>query len=254
MLDVSSEPPVKRGKLDGENKPTLTYWNGRGLCEQVRFMLAACDVDYDEAVPGVDDISHLSDSHHFEQLKAQGNLAFDQVPLLCIDGLHLVQSGAIVRYLAKKHGLVGTSLAHEAMCDVVHQGIRDWHAACGIAFEFNFGHYAPSAEELAKFRQANSKYLPLLERIAVKSDSGFIMEGYGVAGLTYCDVALAEVLDQNLMREPALLENYPGLAKVHANLRDQVWLKNFLASNKRKTKKLEDVEPYKASVNRTLQR
>ena len=40
-------------------------------------------------------------------LKESGALAMGSVPLLCIDGLQLVQSQAIVRYLARNHGLCG---------------------------------------------------------------------------------------------------------------------------------------------------
>ena len=42
-----------------------------------------------------------------DYLRENGYLAFNQVPLLRIDGLNLVQSQAIVRYLARKHHLYG---------------------------------------------------------------------------------------------------------------------------------------------------
>jgi hypothetical protein len=41
------------------------------------------------------------------------------VPLLRIDGLALVQTKAIVRYLAEKHGLRGATPAEVATCDMV---------------------------------------------------------------------------------------------------------------------------------------
>ena len=37
------------------------------------------------------------------------DLLFEQVPLLRIDGLKLVQSGAIVRYVARKGKLLGSN-------------------------------------------------------------------------------------------------------------------------------------------------
>ena len=39
---------------------------------------------------------------------------FGQVPLLEIDGLKLVQTGAIVRYLARKHGMYGINNVESA--------------------------------------------------------------------------------------------------------------------------------------------
>jgi glutathione S-transferase len=38
-----------------------------------------------------------------------GKVLFGQVPLLEIDGLNLVQTGAIVRYLARKYNLYGNN-------------------------------------------------------------------------------------------------------------------------------------------------
>ena len=42
-----------------------------------------------------------------------------QLPLLEIDGLKIVQSGAIVRYIARKHGLDGVSAEEKMRADVV---------------------------------------------------------------------------------------------------------------------------------------
>ena len=42
-----------------------------------------------------------------------------QLPLLEIDGLKIVQSGAIIRYIARKHGLEGGSAEEKMRADVV---------------------------------------------------------------------------------------------------------------------------------------
>jgi len=42
-----------------------------------------------------------------EDLRKAGCLQFEQVPLVQIDGLNLIQSGAIVRYLGNRFGLYG---------------------------------------------------------------------------------------------------------------------------------------------------
>ncbi len=42
-----------------------------------------------------------------------------QLPLLEIDGLKIVQSGAIIRYIARKHGLDGGSAEEKMRADVV---------------------------------------------------------------------------------------------------------------------------------------
>ena len=45
----------------------------------------------------------------------EGVLAFDQVPMLEIDGLHLVQTGCITRYIARKAGLYGKTNEDSAL-------------------------------------------------------------------------------------------------------------------------------------------
>ena len=60
---------------------TLTYWNGRGRCEGIRIMLAACGVKYSDNVPGFED-SHINKKEHIESMRSNGHLLMNQVPLL----------------------------------------------------------------------------------------------------------------------------------------------------------------------------
>lgn len=230
-------------------KPTLTYWNGRGLCEPIRFMLAVCQVDYDEVVPGFDGATHIEEKRHFESLRDSGMLMFNQVPLLCIDGLELVQSRAIVRYLANRHGLAGGTPAEVAICDITAESIQDWMGAMGRAFEF-CGAYDPDEERMHAIRNANTKYLPLLERLASKSNTGFLMGGHGPKGLTYPDVLLLEGFEMATCREPTLLDPYPTLKGLHAKLRGLPEIKAFLESDKRKSKDPAGIQEYRDTVRR----
>ncbi len=54
-----------------------------------------------------------------------GKLAFGQVPLYEEPGLALVQSGTIVRYLAKKHGYNGANEQEALHIDVAYEGAQD---------------------------------------------------------------------------------------------------------------------------------
>jgi hypothetical protein len=95
--------PAEEAWLSSEDCPgwarsqqvaTLVYWSGRGLGDQVRFLLEFTMTPYAEE--GVDT------AEAFGALKASGELAFGQVPLLRLDGLRLVQTQAIMRHLARK--------------------------------------------------------------------------------------------------------------------------------------------------------
>ena len=71
----------------------LTYWSGRGNAELVRLMMEACGQPYEEQVYG-SAAKTLSQPAEMHRMFKDGVLAFDQVPLLEIDGLRLVQKFA----------------------------------------------------------------------------------------------------------------------------------------------------------------
>lgn len=256
---ASDAPPAFEGPPDSPVGPTtLTYWNGRGLAESIRFMLAVCGEDYAERVPTCHpSVTHLAEPAQLVDLRNEGFLVWNQVPLLVIDGLHLTQSQACVRYLARKHGLCGACDADSTRCDIVAEGINDWKSMMGRGFEFSFGAFDPSPEQLQKTEAANAKYFPLFERLlkrALDSAKPAYMMSYIGLELTYCDIMLFEGLEQVLPRCPGCTDAFPLLKALHAHLRTLPKLAAFLASDMRKNKDASTVPGYKASVNKTLAR
>jgi glutathione S-transferase len=77
-----------------------SYFNVRGHGQRVRYALAGAGLDWEEVL--------LTQLGAMEAVKPE--CLFTQVPLLEMDGLKLVQSWAIVRYLGSKDGL---SPAHQ---------------------------------------------------------------------------------------------------------------------------------------------
>ncbi len=49
----------------------------------------------------------MNEPEDIEKLRNGGKLFFNQLPLLEMDGMNMVQSYAIVRYIAAKHNLNG---------------------------------------------------------------------------------------------------------------------------------------------------
>ena len=232
---------------------TLTYWNGRGLCEAIRIMLAFTGEEYDEAVPGFPGVTHLSEPQHFNSLRDSGALLMGSVPLLCIDGLQLVQSQAIVRYLARKHALCGdpASAADAVKCDIVAETILDWKRSIGVAFEFSINGYEPSDEQRATLAAGNAKFLPRLEACLRRNgtESGSDAHFVGTV-LTYADVVALEPLEQIAPYED--LASFPLMKQLHATLLAIPRLSAFLASDRRKMKSQDGVAAYKACVRHTL--
>jgi len=242
------EPPAKKMKMG----TTLTYWNGRGLCESIRFMLAFTGEKYEEAVPGFEGVKHLSEPSHMQKVREDGLLVWNQVPLLCIDGLNLVQSKAVVRYLAEKHNVRGTCPAEVAMCDMIAEGIADWKTAIGHPFEFGFGAHAQTDENKTKNVAGNGRYLPMVERCLAKNNpNGSVGGGFLVgSSATYCDVLALEVLDQIVRADDQCLAEFPLTSSLYKTMAAK--MKDFLSSDMRKSKVQDTIEGYKKTVMHTL--
>lgn len=137
----------------------LHYFNGRGLAEQIRFMLAATGVEWADR--------HLVKREQFQELKASGVLPWDQVPLLELEGERFTQSMAAVRHLARRAGLYGDGPSQAARCDIIADGIRD---ALGAFSGVPFAPERAAALAAARDRMVG-KYLPCLERMLRDNDA-----------------------------------------------------------------------------------
>ena len=230
---------------------TLTYWNGRGKAESIRLLLAICGEDYTEQVPLFDDTTHITTAEHVQTLRKEGYLLMNQLPLLCIDGMRLVQSGAITRYLAKKHQLCGDgTVEQDVLCDMLNDSITDWRTMGYGPFEFELS-YEPTPEQRTKLVHANAKYLPLFERQLQKNNSKNYLVG---TQYTYPDFRLWELLVEVVPHlEDAVLEKeYPLVARYYTQLQHHAGIQQFVASAQRKTKTQDGIPAYKTTVMTSL--
>nr|XP_020142728.1 glutathione S-transferase A2-like [Microcebus murinus] len=88
-------------------KPKLHYFNVRGRMESIRWLLAAAGVEFEE--------QFITCPEDWDKLKNDGRLMFGQVPMVEIDGMDLVQTRAILNYIASKHNLYGKDLKERAL-------------------------------------------------------------------------------------------------------------------------------------------
>lgn len=109
---------------------TLYYFAGRGLADQIRWMLAATNVDFCQKV--------VSSREKFLELAAC-QLPFGQLPLLQIDGMEIVQSQAAVRYLARRAHIAGNSAQDALKCDMIAEAVRD---VLSLVLAFPFRKYS----------------------------------------------------------------------------------------------------------------
>src|SRR3954470_7538814 len=108
--------------------PTLTYFSSRGRAELIRLVCAEAGVAFEEKGLGV--YHPVDKTPAFNALKATGTLPFDAVPIWDeADGFRLAQSDAIVRHLAREHGLYGRSAREAARCDMIFSSVDETRLA-----------------------------------------------------------------------------------------------------------------------------
>ncbi|KAI4875786.1 hypothetical protein NFI96_018330 [Prochilodus magdalenae] len=98
-------------------KVVLYYFNGRGKMESIRWLLTVAGVEFEEVF--------FTERAQYEKLVNDGSLLFHQVPMVEIDGMKLVQTKAILNYIAGKYNLYGKDLKERAWIDIYAEGARD---------------------------------------------------------------------------------------------------------------------------------
>ncbi|XP_035685853.1 glutathione S-transferase alpha-4-like [Branchiostoma floridae] len=199
-------------------KARLTYFNGRGRGESIRFMLGAAGFEFDEVF--------LETKEQMEELRARGDLLFLQVPLLEIDGMKMVQTGAMLRYIARKASLFGRDDKESARIDMLADGVRDFQLKfLGIPFQ------SDPTELLATIRDKDlPRYLPIYDKVLQDNGTGFLVGG----SLSMADVLLFEALLSVDEVFPELLKDYPKLQEFRDRVAAQPNMAKFLAGGQRK--------------------
>lgn len=113
---------------------TLNYFNGRGLAETSRLILAVADKKYNDfryPLEVIDWKTYNMVREEFDADKASGKLwrSMGKLPFLEVDGKVISQSKAIERYLARKYDLMGENDEQAALIDSYCEYIRDFKTA-----------------------------------------------------------------------------------------------------------------------------
>jgi glutathione S-transferase len=108
--------------LDQEEPLLFTYFGIKGLGEQIRMLLAEAGADYDSVL-----VFGSVDQEHAMQWKKRS--ANGLLPMISGWGISrttpISQSGAIIRFLARKLGMYGTSVLEEAVIDCFYETVKD---------------------------------------------------------------------------------------------------------------------------------
>ncbi|WP_395239489.1 glutathione S-transferase Mu, partial [Salmonella sp. s54412] len=96
----------------------LGYWNIRGRAQPIRLLLAYTETEYEQKDYPVGD----------EWFKEKFNLGLDfpNLPYYIDGDVKITQSSAIIRYLARKNGLCGTTEEEKIIVDMMEHCIIDF--------------------------------------------------------------------------------------------------------------------------------
>jgi len=104
--------------------PLLGYWNLRGLANPIRNLLAYTGEPYEEKLYIIDPAIPREERDWFKEKFTLG-LDFPNLPYLVDGSRKFTESGAILRYLARKHGLGGNTEDETIALDVMQGVIED---------------------------------------------------------------------------------------------------------------------------------
>ncbi|XP_062256491.1 glutathione S-transferase A4-like [Platichthys flesus] len=204
-------------------KVVLTYFDGRGRMETIRWLLAAAEVEFEEVF--------LTTREQYEKLLSDGDLMFQQVPLVEIDGMKLVQTKAILQYIAEKYNLHGKDLKDKVMINMYSEGTMDlMEMIMTLPFVKDKQPKLDNIETKAKER-----YLPVFE----KALSGPV---YLVGGKLSCaDVQLMECTLMLEEKFPAILADFSNVKSFQGRMSRVPGLSKFLQPGSKRKPQPDDV-------------
>ncbi|KAB0362815.1 hypothetical protein FD754_006971 [Muntiacus muntjak] len=191
-------------------KPKLHYFDARGRMEAIRWLLAAAGVEFEEKL--------LESSEDLDKLRH----VFQQVPMVEIDGMKLVQTRAILNYIATKYDLYGKDMKERALTDMYTEGVADLGEMILLLPQ------CPPDQKNAKLtlirERTTNRYLPACEKV-LKSHGQDHMVGNK---LSKADIHLVELLYYVEELDSSLLANFPLLKGLKTKVSNLPAVKKFL--------------------------
>jgi len=178
----------------------LAYWDIRGLAQPIRYLLEYTGTEWEDKLYACGPAPDFDKKCWFGVKESLG-LDFPNLPYLIDGDVKLSQTQAILRYIARKHGLVGSSDEEQMRVDLVQAEWADFNAPfVGMC-------YSPD------FAAKKDGYLSDVLPTKLKRFSDFLGNRPYFAGnnITFVDFLMYEALDQHKLLDPKCLENYKNL-------------------------------------------
>ncbi|XP_042679646.1 glutathione S-transferase [Centrocercus urophasianus] len=195
-------------------KPKLHYTRGRGKMESIRWLLAAAGVEFEE--------EFIEKKEDLEKLRNDGSLLFQQVPMVEIDGMKMVQTRAILNYIAGKYNLHGKDLKERALIDMYVEGTTD---LMGMIMALPFQAADVKEKNIALITErATTRYFPVYEK-ALKDHGQDYLVGNK---LSWADIHLLEAILMTEEVKADILSAFPLLQAFKGRMSNIPTIKKFL--------------------------
>ncbi|XP_027381296.1 glutathione S-transferase A2 isoform X2 [Bos indicus x Bos taurus] len=147
---------------------------------------------------------------------------FQQVPMVEIDGMKLVQTRAILNYIATKYNLYGKDMKERALIDMYSEGVED------LGEMIMHLPLCPPDQKDAKIAQikerTTNRYFPAFEKVLKNHGQDYLVGNK----LSKADIHLVELLYYVEELDPSLLANFPLLKGLKARVSSLPAVKKFL--------------------------
>uniref|UniRef100_A0A8I5TYR4 Glutathione S-transferase n=1 Tax=Pongo abelii TaxID=9601 RepID=A0A8I5TYR4_PONAB len=182
--------------------------------EAIRWLLAAAGVEFEE--------KFLESAEDLDKFRNDGSLLFQQVPMVEIDGMKLVQTRAILNYIASKYNLYGKDMKERALIDMYTEGIVDLTEMILLLL------ICPPEERDAKTALAKEKiknrYFPAFEKVLKSHGQDYLVGNK----LSRADIHLVELLYYVEELDSSLISSFPLLKALKTRISNLPTVKKFL--------------------------
>ncbi|KAI1289721.1 Glutathione S-transferase Mu 1 [Halotydeus destructor] len=195
-------------------RPLLGYWDIRGLCEPIRLVLHQAGVDFEDRR-----YAFAAKNVWYEQDMPTLGLDFPNLPYYVDGEVKLTQSVAVLRHVARKHGLAGKP-QDLGRIEMAEQQAIDLRTSLATVV-----HNHEKFDELK---------VTLLEGLPAQLDkfTKFLGGGHFVAGdyVTYADFLWYESLDFYAMLYPGVFDKNDVISSYLKRIKELPNIAKYMAS------------------------
>ncbi|XP_018007492.1 glutathione S-transferase Mu 1-like isoform X2 [Hyalella azteca] len=189
--------------------PILGYWEIRGLAQYIRYVLAYTGTEY-------------VDKHYTTEWaddKENLGLEFPNLPYYIDGDLKITESGAILRYLARKNNLVGSTEDERIRLDMAEGIIGDAMRSI-VVLCYNSDFETKKVDFIANIDNTLKKLSKLV------GSNKFILGDK----VMVVDFILFETLERYVALVPTCLDSYANLQSFHKRIEDIPSIKKYRSS------------------------